>query len=356
MVVDDLPENLEVLRDMLEARGYRVLLFPSGPMALRAASKNPPDLILLDITMPEMDGYEVARHLKEDERLREIPILFISALSRIEEKVKAFKAGGVDYVTKPFQFDEVHARIETHLKLHRMKQELERHNLYLEDLVREKVQEISDSQMATLLAVVKLAEYRDDQTGQHIERTRNFCRILAEELRNGSDYKDIVNDSYVENIFHAAPLHDIGKVGIPDSILLKRGRLTPEEWEIMKTHTIIGAKALEAARAKYPKNAFINMGIAIARSHHERWDGTGYPEGLVGEEIPLCARIMALSDVYDALRSPRPYKAPFSHEEAVKIITMGDGRTMPGHFDPVILECFKGVEHRFKETYERLID
>ncbi len=352
MVVDDTPENLNLLRRMLGSKGYNVMAFPEGRLALEAAASHPPDLILLDIMMPETDGLEVARSLKAHEAPKDIPILFISALTEAEDKVKAFFAGGVDYVTKPFHLGKVHARIETHLKLRRMKLELERHNLHLEELVKEKVREISDSQMAIILAVTKLAEFRDDETGHHIERTRTFCKILAEQIRLNPSYTQSISDAYVENIFHAAPLHDIGKVGIPDSILLKPDKLTPSEFEIMKTHTMIGARTLQAARGKYPKNAFVNMGIAIAHHHHERWDGTGYPDGLAGEDIPLAARIMALADVYDALRSQRPYKEPFSHERSCEIIVEGAGR----HFDPAVVDAFKEVESKFAEIRQRLTD
>ncbi|MGE4345468.1 MAG: HD domain-containing phosphohydrolase [Geoalkalibacter sp.] len=350
MVIDDTPANLKLLEQMLHGRGYRVMEFPRGDMALKAAAKNPPDLILLDIMMPEMDGFEVCRRLKADKKLKDIPVLFISALDDTESKLQAFSEGGVDYVAKPFQEAEVLARVKTHLELWRMRRELEIYSHHLEDLVREKVQEISDSQLATIVAVSKLAEYRDDETGQHIERTRTFCRMLARKLRKNRRYAQSITDAFIENIYHAAPLHDIGKVGIPDNILLKPGKLTPEEFEIMKTHTTIGANTLQAVRARYPKNAFINMGIAIARSHHEKWDGSGYPDGLSGEDIPLSARIMALADVYDALRSKRPYKEAFSREKARTIIEEGAGT----HFDPVVVEAFLALEPEFSAIREQM--
>jgi len=352
MVVDDTPANLDILRMMLLGNGYRVVAFPNGRMALNAAAMDPPDLILLDVMMPEMNGFEVCERLKAHEALKDIPVLFISALTKTTDKVKAFALGAVDYVTKPFRFEEVNARVDTHLRLRKMKLELERHNLYLEELVNEQVREISDSQMATILAVSKLAEYRDDETGQHIERTRMLCRIIAEQLRCNLHYEEKINDAYLENIFHAAPLHDIGKVGIADSILLKPGKLASEEFEIMKTHTMIGANTLHTVRSKYPKNAFVNMGIAIARTHHEKWDGSGYPDGLAGGDIPLAGRIMALADVYDALRSQRPYKDPFTHEKSCRLILEGKGK----HFDPAVVEAFQEVEARFAQIYEGMGD
>ena len=352
MIVDDTPANLVILDEMLQGKGYRVLAFPSGKMALKAAMNNPPDLILLDILMPDMNGYDVCKRLKAEDTLKQIPVLFISALNEAEDKVKAFSSGGVDYVAKPFQLEEVLARVETHLHIRQMQMELEKYTLHLENLVKEKVAEISNSQLAAIVALAKLAEFRDDDTGAHIERTQAFCKILAEELRNNQHYAEYITDVRVSNISHAAPLHDIGKVGISDNILLKPGRHTPEESEIMKTHTIIGAKALSSARSKYPNNAFLNTGIVMARSHHEKWDGSGYPDGLSGEDIPLSARIMAVADVYDALRSKRPYKSGFTHEKSCAIILEGAGI----HFDPALIVAFKAVELRFADTYEKMQD
>ena len=253
-------------------------------------------------------------------------------------------------MTKPFQFEEVHARVETHLRLRWLQFELKRHNLHLEELVNEKVAEISDSQLATIIALAKLAESRDDDTGEHIERTQTFCRVLAAQMRDNPRYTEQIDDTFVETIHHTSPLHDIGKVGITDGILLKPAPLTPAEFEIMKTHTLIGAKTLETAHGKYPGNVFLNMGIVIARSHHEKWDGSGYPDGLAGENIPLSARIMAVADVYDALRSKRPYKIGFSHEKSCGIIVEGSGH----HFDPGVIAAFQAVAPEFAEILERM--
>jgi putative two-component system response regulator len=346
MVVDDTPANLKLLGQMLQGQGCRVLAFPQGQMALKAAGKTPPDLILLDINMPDLNGFEVCQRLKADPALRDIPVIFISALTDTADKVRAFAAGGVDFVTKPFQFEEVNARVATHLRLRYFQAELETNNRQLAALVKEKVKEISDSQLATIHALSKLAESRDDETGEHIERTQNTCRVLAEELARNPRYEARIDRPFVDNLFHAAPLHDVGKVGIVDSILLKPGALTREEFEIMKTHASLGANTLMVVHNKYPRNAFLKMGIAVARSHHERWDGSGYPDGLVGERIPLSARIMAVADVYDALRSRRPYKPGFAHDRCVKIITEGSGK----HFDPGVVEAFLAVEAALGES------
>jgi putative two-component system response regulator len=354
LVVDDTPANLTLLARMLGDRGYRVRPVPSGALALKSAASDPPDLILLDISMPEMDGFEVCQRLKEDPRLRDVPVVFISALAETEGKVKAFRRGGVDYITKPFQIEEVEARVETHLKLRRNQAEIERYNRYLEQLVDEKVKEISDSQLATIFAMVKLAESRDDETGTHIWRVREYCLSLANGLRSAAGTDAALTDQFIRDMYNAAPLHDIGKVGISDLILLKPERHTPQEFEIMKTHTTLGARTLQEVSEAYPRNSFITMGAAIAHAHHERWDGSGYPRGLAGEDIPLAARIMAVADVYDALRSPRRYKPAFDHQTSVKIILEGDGRTQPAHFDPRILPVFANAAPDLEETFQRL--
>jgi putative two-component system response regulator len=354
LVVDDTPANLTLLARMLGERGYRVRPVPSGKLALSVAASDPPDLVLLDISMPEMDGFEVCRLMKEETRLRDVPVIFLSALTETEGKVKAFQRGGVDYITKPFQIEEVEARVETHLKLRRSQAELARYNTYLEQLVNEKVKEISESQLATIFAMVKLAESRDDETGTHIWRVREYCLALGNALRDEPSYQDIITEPFIRDLYNAAPLHDIGKVGISDLILLKPDRHTPEEFEIMKTHTTIGAHTLHGVQENYPRNSFIATGAEIAHAHHERWDGTGYPRGLAGTAIPLAAQIMAIADVYDALRSPRRYKPAFAHEDSVAIITKGDGRTKPSHFDARILAVFSAIAGEFAAIYQRL--
>jgi len=347
LVVDDTPENLRVLCGMLKHQGYRARPMPSGRLALQAVDSQPPDLVLLDINMPEMNGYEVCRHLKENQATAAIPVIFISALTELGDKVKAFSSGGVDYITKPFQFEEVEVRVETHLKLRRMQLQLEQYAKHLEDQVEEKVREISQSQMATIEVLAQLTESRDECTGGHIKRIQSLSRALAIKLGESERYQRTVTATYVTNIYYASALHDIGKVGVKDAILLKNGSLTAEEFAEMKKHTIYAAHTLAAAREKYPGNVFINMGIAISRSHHEKWDGLGYPDGLSGEDIPLCARIMALADVYDALRTKRPYKDGMSHEEAREIIVAGSGT----HFDPDVVTAFLEIEQVFSEQH-----
>ena len=357
MIVDDTLANLRLLEGMLRDKGYNVRPFPRDRFALNAAKNDPPDLILLDINMPEMNGFEVCDVLKEADDTRDIPVIFISALNEIKDKIDAFSAGGVDYVTKPFQFEEVQARVDTHLKLRRLQVELERHNGQLESLVQEKIgevleakEEISQAQLATIVAMSKIAESRDDDTGKHIERVQAYCRTLAVKLHTMPEYERIIDDEYIENLSQASPLHDIGKVGIPDAVLCKPGKLTDEEFETMETHTVLGAETLQAVKAQYPNNAFVNMGIEIARSHHEKWNGMGYPDGLSGEEIPLCARIMTVADVYDALRSDRCYKKAFSHEKSRDIIQNDSGT----HFDASLANAFLDIEREFDAINERM--
>ena len=352
LIVDDTPANLRMLGGMLAKQGYKSRPVPSGALALKAVESEPPDLILLDINMPGMNGYEVCEKLKADPRHRDIPVIFISALGETEDKLRAFSAGGVDYVGKPFQFAEVEARISTHLKLRSLQRELERHNLHLSDLVAEQVKEITEAQHAMIFAIAKVAEARDSDTGAHLQRVRLYCRALARRLVARDAFPGRIDDRFIEVLEWASPLHDIGKVCVPDTVLLKRGSLTPDEWAIMKTHTTVGAQTLESVLVRYPRNAFVKVAVEIARSHHERWDGSGYPEGLQGEKIPLAARILTIADQYDALRCPRPYKAPFDHARAVDILANGDGRTLPGHFDPRVLDGFRECEGEFSAIWE----
>lgn len=350
MVVDDVPANLKLLSMLLASEPYEVTTFTSGQAALEAAREDPPDLILLDVSMPGMDGYEVCRHLKESEKLQEIPVLFISAHTETEDKIKGFEAGGVDYITKPFHITEVRARVGSHLKLARLQTELHRRNTDLEDRVAQKVAEVYSAQLLTITALAKLAEHRDNDTGKHLERVQRYTRMLAEQLQKDPAYAREIDERFIHNLFHATPLHDIGKVSIPDRILLKPGRLTPDEFEIMKTHTTVGAETLSEVYADYQSNEFLSLGIAITRSHHERWDGTGYPDKLAGDEIPLAARIMAVADVYDALRSKRVYKEAKPHTETLALICDGSGT----QFDSTIVAAFIKIEQEFNRIAQTM--
>ena len=336
--VDDDPDVLDVLKQLLEIYGYDVTLFCSAPAALKALTRDQPDLILLDINMPQMSGLELCQQLKQDPALADIPVIFLSGLNATEDKLRGFKAGGVDYISKPFQSEEVQARVSTHLKL-----SLLRHKLAYQQLVEKKVREVSAAQQATIFTLAKLAELRDDDTGAHLERVRDYCQLLARELAESSPYADHISDEFVDCIQHASPLHDIGKVAIPDCVLLKPGRLTVEEFEVMKTHTVIGAENMQTVYNKYADNPFIGMGIEIALYHHERWDGSGYPDGLVGRNIPLSARIMAVADCYDAIRSNRCYRSGLEHDKVKSILLEESG----SHFDPEIIKAFLALEDRF---------
>ncbi|MBI6872104.1 response regulator [Clostridium aciditolerans] len=352
MIVDDVSENLMLLVNIMKNQGYKIKALPNGKMAVKAALNNPPDLILLDVMMPDIDGYEVCKILKKDKRFESIPIIFVSALSDSFDKVKAFEVGCVDYVSKPFDSREIGARVKAHLTIRYLQKKVERYNSELEKVVSEQVKEISKGHLSIIAAMTKLAEARDDDTGRHIERTQNFCKIIAEELQKKDEFKNIIDDNFIINIFNSSPLHDIGKIAIPDRILLKPGKLTPEEFEIMKTHADIGRDYLKDAYNKLTKNSFLKMGVEIAGGHHEKWDGSGYPMGLSEADIPLSARIMAVADVYDALRSKRVYKDSFSHEKSVKIILEGKGK----HFDPIIIDAFLNVEKEFNRIRENMGD
>lgn len=352
LIVDDVPENLQILALMLKDQGYSVRPVSSGRMALKTAKANPPDLILLDITMPDMNGYEVCEIMKQDPVLKDIPVIFISALADTGDKLKAFDTGGVDYITKPFKIQEIQARVATHLKLRQMQKALEHYSRNLEAMVQAQVQQISAAQMATIFALAKLAESRDDETGRHLERVQKMCRLLTTQLKQElPPDAEVITESFIEMLYHASPLHDIGKVGISDLILLKPGKLTEAEFKIIKTHPVIGAETLAAVYREHP-NEMLKIGIEIARYHHERWDGAGYPEGLTAEQIPLSARIMALVDAYDAICSKRVYKEAMSHEAACEIIRQDSGK----HFDPQVVAAFLKAEPQISLLRQQLQD
>lgn len=309
--------------------------------------------------MPELDGFETLERLKADSTTRHIPVVIISGVDEMESVARCIAMGADDYLSKPFNPTLLNARIAACLEKKRFhdqaeqyKQTLEDYNLNLEERVREKVKELSQAQFGTIFAMSKLAESRDPETGEHLERMREYCRVLAEQLARSSDYASLIDKQFIDDLYAASPLHDIGKVGVPDAILQKPGRLTDEEMEVMKTHSAIGAETLGKVEEQVPGNSFVIMGIEIAQSHHERWDGSGYPLGISGEETPLTSRILGLADVYDALRSERVYKDAFSHEKSREIILEGKGT----HFDPGIVDAFIASEENFQEILEKFKD
>lgn len=343
MVVDDEPAVVCLLQSMLAKDGNDVIPVGDGNIVSGTALREMPDLILLDVSMPGQNGLDVCRQLKRDKRLRDIPVIFLSGRDTTEDKIEGFHAGGVDYITKPFNPDEVKVRVNTQLRLRSLQDDIR-----FQKEVEEKVREVTRAQAATIFALAKLAEYRDEDTGSHLVRVKHYCQLVAERLAEESSYAWQITPDFIECIQHAAPLHDIGKVAIPDYILLKPGKLTPGEFEIMKTHTIIGAENLQTVYNRYPGNAFIGMGIEIALYHHERWSGNGYPYRLEGMNIPLPARIVALADVYDALRSDRCYRKGFDHEMSRTII-LEEGKDQ---FDPVILATFLSLEDEFSRIHK----
>lgn len=351
LVVDDNETNLKILSLILAKDDYEVHTTHSPKLVMERLVCNP-DLILLDVNMPEKSGYEVCKEIKAIEEYKDIPIIFISALSDSENIVKGFAMGAADYITKPFKSDEVRVRIATQLKIKQLQAELKNQNCALEQRVVEQVQKIANTQMETIFSLAKLAQSRDDDTGKHLERVQAFCKLVAEELARDSKYKNHINPDFIKNIELASPLHDIGKVGISDNILLKPGKLTPEEFDIMKTHTTIGYDTLKEVNEKFGNNSFIEMGMIIARSHHERIDGKGYPDGLMADEIPLPAKIMSIADVYDALRSKRVYKDSFSQEKSCNIIKGGAGT----QFDAAIVEAFERIAPQFDRVWKKLQD
>ncbi len=347
MIIDDTPLNIRVLHEILEKNNYEIMAFADGDMAIEAINQYPPDLILLDIMMPKMSGYDVCDYLKKQDKTADIPIIFISALNGTRDKVKALELGSIDYISKPFEPEEVLARVRTHIKLYKLQNQLKNYNKQLEKEVSKKVDEQIKLIEGSALALAKLTESRDFETGQHIVRVQIFCELLAKLLKENTKYNEVINDEFIKNIYYASALHDIGKVGIPDSILLKAGKLMKQEFEVVKQHVTKGAETLEEIIKLYPENRIMKFGISIARYHHEKWNGQGYMEGLEREQIPLEARIMAIVDVYDALRSIRPYKHAQTHEEACQIIRESVGT----HFDPTIAELFLQHHEKFDDIF-----
>ncbi len=337
LAVDDAPENLHTLIEVLKD-DYNVIVSKAGEKALAICRKTPkPDIILLDVVMPGMDGYEVCRQLKAYTKTANIPVIFVTSLTEAGQEAKGLSLGAVDYITKPIVPEIVKARIRNHL-------DLKRHRDHLEELVEERTRELALLKEVTIESLATLTECRDPETGGHIMRTKNYVRILATRAAKEERFSGSLDAASINILYLSAPVHDIGKVGVPDTIMLKPGVLSPTEFDHMKMHTLYGRDSLLKAERKLGTNSFLHVAQEIACGHHERWDGSGYPFGLSGEDIPLSARIMAVADVYDALISRRIYKAPIAHDRAVEIISMGRGT----HFDPLLADLFFEINEDFR--------
>jgi putative two-component system response regulator len=353
LVIDDTPDNIALMSDLLKER-YRVKVANGGLRGLNVALQGArPDLILLDVMMPDIDGYDVCRRLKSEASTRDVPVIFLTALSDQADEERGLELGAVDYITKPINPAITLARIATHLQLKASADFLRDKNAFLESEVQRRTAEVQGVQDVTILTLASLAETRDNETGNHIRRTQHYVRLLAQYIQLLPRFQHELDDHTVELLFKSAPLHDIGKVGIPDSILLKPGKLTPEEFEIMKTHTTLGRDAIVMAERQLGVPVeFLRYAKEIAYFHQEKWDGSGYPEGRSGDAIPLSARLMAVSDVYDALRSRRIYKPAMPHAEAAAILREGRGQ----HFDPDLIDAFCALEAQFEEIAARYQD
>jgi putative two-component system response regulator len=340
LIVEDTVNYINYLSELLRD-SYKIRIAVDGKTAIKIANNsNPPDLILQDIGLPDLSGYDVCRSLKSYNSTKNIPIIFLTGRSEIEDEALGLSLGAVDFITKPFNPDLVKSRIHNHI-------ELKNHRDSLEELVKARTKELELTQEVTIDCMAATAEYRDPETGGHIKRIQKYVKILAEKLINHPNFKDYLNPRIIESLYLSSPLHDIGKVGIRDDILLKPGKLTDEEFKIMEQHTVIGRDAIAVSIKNLPvADSFLKYAMEIAISHHEKWNGTGYPYGLRNNEIPIPGRLMAVADVYDALISRRVYKPPFSHEKALAIIKDGRGE----HFDPDIVDAFVQIEDQFRKV------
>jgi putative two-component system response regulator len=339
LIVDNLDSNVQLLSRMLAGAGYTDVTSTTNPLeAADLHRTNRFDLILLDLDMPVMDGFQVMEELRKVEPDGYLPVLVITA--HPDHKLQALKAGARDFIAAPFELAEVLARVSNMLEVRLLHIEMKRYNESLQQRVRERTVELQDSYLQTIFTISRAAEYKDEDTGTHVQRISYYSRELAGRLGMDTQFSD--------TIFFSSPMHDIGKIGVPDHVLLKKATFTPDEWKVMKRHSAIGADIIGHHR----RSAYLRMGAEIALSHHERWDGGGYPNGTRGEAIPLAARIMNICDVYDALRSKRPYKPAFDHSKSMDIIKNGDDRSRPGHFDPAVLSTFTKNCNSFRELYE----
>jgi putative two-component system response regulator len=352
LIVDDESFYIDVLLELLKD-DYKTVVAKDGEQALRRASSvPPPDLILLDILMPNMDGYEVCRKLKANPVTRDIPVIFLTVKGGVPDELKGFELGAADYITKPMSPPIVKARIKTHLALCSANRKLADQNYLLESRVQERTEELSRTKDVAIYCMASLAETRHAETGKHILRTQHYVKVLAEHLKDHPRFSRQLDDAYINMLFKTSPLHDIGKVGIPDRILLKPGKLEAEEWGLMKRHAQYGHDALLRAEQELGTTDFLQLAREIALTHHECWDGSGYPQGLRGEEIPISGRLMALADVYDAFINRRVYKDPIPHETAVETICEGSG----SRFDSDIVDAFLALQNEFLHIAEMYSD
>lgn len=346
LIVDDLDVNVAILQEIIKTMGYHPIAAGSAREALETIKARRPQLILLDISMPDMNGYELCEVLKRSKRTRDVPIIFISAMDSRDDRVRGFKAGAVDFIPKPFEPMEVRMRVENHLKIYKMQMEMEAYNYRLNHLVNEQMERIENEQKNILLALAKVTEGRDNATGNHLENISYNSRVLAQSLSFSPVFEKEISAEFIEKIGVASMLHDIGKIQIPDEILLKPSQLDHNERKIIKQHSEIGAHILEEIYASTENNDFLPLAINIARYHHERWNGTGYPEGLKGREIPIGARIVSLIDIYDTLTGERCYKTAYSTEESLTIIK----ECKEIYFDPDIVDVFMHIYKQLRHN------
>lgn len=349
LIVEDTATNVDILIAALGER-YDVRVAMDGSSALALIDTSPPDIILLDILMPGMDGYEVCSRLKASPKTADIPIIFLTAKTGVADKTRAFEVGAVDYIVKPFSIIEVQSRVKVHLSLLAASRDLEEQNRTLEKKVLERTRQLALTQDAIFEAMASLAESRDPDTANHVLRTRYYVQLLAKQLSSHPRFKPFFATVDMEELGKAIVLHDIGKVGVRDHILLKQGKLTSEEFEEIKKHALYGHEIISRLKERLPKNSFLELADDVVWCHHEKWDGSGYPRGLAGDAIPIPGRLMAVADVYDAIISRRVYKEPLAHQEAVDIILHRE----EGHFDPDILEAFEDLEETFRAIAVKL--
>lgn len=357
LIVDDDPSTRSLIAELLSDE-FRIVEAGSGEEALELFRSDPPQLVLLDIMLGGIDGYETCRRLKYADDTNCVQVIMVSSISSREEQLKGYYFGADDYIVKPVNTCELKARVQIHFRLHEamrevdnVRQEIAKRNSELKRLTEWRLRQVIETQDVAVFSLAKLAESRDDETGKHLNRMRIYAQCLAQQLRN-SPYAPEITDSFLESLYRSSPLHDIGKVAICDSILLKPGPLTEAEFAVMQQHTVIGGGILDEAVMHSPSGGFLSMAAVIARYHHERFDGSGYPEKLIGEDIPLAARIVALADVFDALTSSRPYKRAFDPSIARQMILAERG----GHFDPIIVDAFEAIYDEFVSVVESLGD